>query len=168
MAKQIKIKGVKLVKPEFETPTKEEKESKEATLEEVQAPKPVRKKKVKPSTVKLGEELRAKVEDLELLTRIYEKSTDTISNADRKIQDILHDLENDDITYHEIAALGKELKHLRTERRRAKDTEALLKDLYDILKDGQTKHVLNKLKAEAGKIKNKEAKMKERIYVYRG
>lgn len=170
MAKQIKIKGVKLVKHEHPqlVISNTSLEAVEDVVEEVvEAPKPIRKKKVKPSSVKVSDELRGKVLDLEYLKDIYEDATDIVSASDRKIQDLLHDLENEDLSYHDIAALGKELKNLRTERRKAKDTEILLKDLYDILKDGQTVHVFSRLKSEANKIKNKESKMKDRVYVYR-
>lgn len=169
MARQIKVKGVKLVKPEFEEVVKKPKVKKEVVEEvvEVEEPKPIRKRKVKSTPVALGEELHRKVLDIEQLSHIYIKATDIVSAMDRKLQDLLHDLEDDALSYHEIASLGKQIKDLRRERRIAKDTEVLLRDIYDILQDGQTKHSLNKIKAEAGKIKNKEKKLEERVYTYR-
>lgn len=167
MAKQIKIKGVKLVKPEFETPIKEEKESKEVTIEDVVEVKPPKKVKVKRKVEKFGELIYSTLLRIESLKFMYLNATDDVSSLDRQLQDALHELENDELSYHEIARRGMEIQDLRVKRRFAKDRVVLLQEMYDVLQDGQVTHSLNKLKNAASKLRTKENKMDERVYTYR-
>ena len=59
-------------------------------------------------------------------TMEYEVARSRQSDADNETQDLLHRLELHDDTYHDMARISRELKRVRQERRKAKDTVAEL------------------------------------------
>ena len=96
--------------------------------------------------------------------KIYEQATDDQSYYDKLEQDLLHQLEIDDLSYHEVARVGLELRESREQRRNAKNTIEIYKTLYDLVGDGQFTHVVNRLKGIMGNVKNREVLVTKRKY----
>ena len=85
--------------------------------------------------------------------------------CDRKTQDILHELELVDHTYHEIARLAIELKDIRKRRRIAKNTIDLMTPLVTWEKESQGP--LTKLNNVIGSVRKIEERQNNAIYYKR-
>ena len=77
-------------------------------------------------------------------TMEYEVARSRQSDADNETQDLLHRLELHDDTYHDMARISRELKRVRQERRKAKDTVAELEPVckWQESRDGNTERHL--------------------------
>ena len=82
--------------------------------------------------------------------------------CERKTQDILHELEIMDMSYHQRAHLSEELVKIRRRRREAKDMIDLLTPLVEWA--GNANLVLGKLQSCLGAIRKTEEKQKNRVY----
>lgn len=85
--------------------------------------------------------------------------------CDRKTQDVLHELELQDQTYHERAHAAIELRKIRQRRRAAKD----IIDVAIALSDWCSANAgaVNQLKQCLGAMRKAEEKMNRRVYVKR-
>lgn len=92
---------------------------------------------------------------------------DAVEETESLTQDKLHMLELcDELKYHEIAAIGREIKELRRERRRAKDHIAVLEPIMDyVAKNGGALKALERL---VGDVRAAEGKQENRVYICRG
>ena len=112
----------------------------------------------------LSKKIKNILNDIKDVKTTYTKATDVVSFCDRLEQDLLHELENDNLTYHEIARLGKELKEMRLKRRQAKDIVETYQIAMSVLQDSQFRSVENKLTGALGNIIGKEKALSERTY----
>lgn len=85
-----------------------------------------------------------------------------VDYCERKTQDILHELEIVDMTYHQRAHLSEELMNVRRQRREAKDMIELLTPLVEWA--GNANLVIGKLQTCLGSIRKSEEKQKNRVY----
>lgn len=72
------------------------------------------------------EKLHEFIQLLQDVRREYHSAQDAEKEADAQLQDIIHHLELHDDSYHETARLGKLIRQIRRERRKAKETVELL------------------------------------------
>lgn len=87
------------------------------------------------------------------------------ADADAKTQDLLHELELGDNTYHDTAKLAKGLREVRMDRRRAKDTIVITDP---IVKWADTnKRFIDLLKQLLGEVRKAEKRTQDRHYVER-
>ncbi len=82
-----------------------------------------------------------------------------------RTQDILHQLELQDHTYHEYAALSKELKQVRQERRCAKDDINALSPIVEWIEANRT--FVKGLEQLLGNVRKAERSTENRIYTPR-
>jgi hypothetical protein len=94
----------------------------------------------------------------------FQVATDNVSYCDKREQDILHELEIENLSYHEIAKKGVELKKVREARREAKNTVEIFRSLNTYLSDGKTVAILSQLKSVIGKTENMEKAIAKRKY----
>lgn len=85
-----------------------------------------------------------------------------VDYCERKTQDILHELEIVDMTYHQRAHLSEELMNVRRQRREAKDMIELLTPVVEWA--GNANLVIGKLQTCLGAIRKSEEKQKNRVY----
>lgn len=85
--------------------------------------------------------------------------------CDKKTQDILHELELVDHSYHETAKLSKELRDIRRRRRIDKDTMELLDPIFKWRSDYIG--AINKLTNVLGSMRKIDEKHKNKVYYYR-
>lgn len=116
---------------------------------------------------KLSSRLDFIINELADIKNEYYKATDVQSFCDKVEQDLLHELENDNLTYHEIANIGKDIKENRDTRRVAKNTIEIYRPVINLMNDSQYTHVINKLKGASGNVKGIEKEVKERVYTKR-
>lgn len=112
----------------------------------------------------LSRRIKNILNDIKDVKTTYTKATDDVSFCDRLEQDLLHEFENENLTYHEIARLGKELKEMRLRRRQAKDIVETYQIAMSVLQDSQFRSVENKLTGALGNIVGKEKALSERTY----
>lgn len=94
----------------------------------------------------------------------YQLATDNVSYCDKREQDLLHELEIENLSYHEIARKGVELKKVRESRREAKNAVEIYRTLNTFLSDGKTAAILSQLKSVIGKTENMEKAIAKRKY----
>lgn len=85
-----------------------------------------------------------------------------VDYCERKTQDILHELEIMDMSYHERAHLSGDLADIRKQRRDAKDMIDLLTPVVEWA--GNANLVIGKLQTCLGTIRKTEEKQKNRVY----
>lgn len=85
--------------------------------------------------------------------------------ANSKTQDILHSLELEDHTYHEHAALAKELRTIRKDRRKAKDAMAVYQPIIDWIEANRS--TLKGMEQLLGAVRKAEKSTGDRIYTPR-
>lgn len=101
------------------------------------------------------------IEFVETIKETYYKDKDIDTEMLRKQNDLLHDLELDDLKYHEIARLGKEIRQLRRNRREYKNEYLLAESIKDFYKDNYTIVDLKKLSDVLGKLQERLIKDSE-------
>ena len=82
--------------------------------------------------------------------------------ADDTTQDILHSLELGEHTYHEYAQLSKQLKRVREQRRRGKDTAVVTAQVVEWAEKNAT--VIKDLEKLLGEIRKSEKNFANRLY----
>lgn len=85
--------------------------------------------------------------------------------CDKKTQDLLHELELVEHSYHETARLSKDLKDIRMRRRVAKETIDLLTPVCE-WKNEQS-GAINRLNKVIGEMRKIDEKRKNAVYYYR-
>ena len=90
---------------------------------------------------------------------------DELDYCDKKTQDLLHEIELCEWTYHERARAAIELRMIRQRRRAAKDSIDTLTPLISWI-DSQINSV-NQLKQCLGAMRKAESKMEGRVYYKR-
>ena len=112
------------------------------------------------------------IESIEGIRNTLELNCEMLKNAeaeldycDRKSQDILHEMELVEHSYHEIAKLGVELIEIRQRRRAAKDVIELLTPVVEW--KNEQKVGLQRLNDVIGKMRKIKEKQTHRLYYYR-
>lgn len=98
-------------------------------------------------------------------TMEYEVARSRQSDADNETQDLLHRLELHDDTYHDMARISRELKKVRRERRKAKDTVAELEPVCKWREENA--RALKSLEQLLGAVRKAEKATQNRIYMDR-
>lgn len=98
--------------------------------------------------------------EVESVLRISD-ATEQETNA--KTQDLLHSLELENHTYHDYAAISKELVKIRQERRKAKDTIAVATLVCEWIESN--KNTIKSLERLLGEVRKAETKQENRIYI---
>ncbi len=119
-----------------------------------------------------GEERSISTKDIEdILALIREAprelaaATEEVKYLDDKQQDILHELELVDHSYHEQARLAKSLRELRQQRRLFKDTIERLIPFVNWIEDN--KRAIDGLKRVLGDMRKIDNRQDNRVYYYR-
>ena len=94
--------------------------------------------------------------------QIYEDAKDELVYCENRCMDIEHELELNDLSYHQIAKLGKELAELRKRRREAKNQIFMIEPFIDWA-DHHRKAV-NDLSVVLGRMRTISEKQKILIY----
>ena len=97
--------------------------------------------------------------------RRYNMAVSDETLADAQTQDILHQLELEENSYHEIARLGKLLKDVRARRRIAKDDKERLSLIAEW--EEYNKAEIKSIERLLGGVRKMEQKQKNRIYAPR-
>lgn len=112
------------------------------------------------------------VQDIEQIVKVlnevnlqFNMAEDDLEYCDKKTQDILHELELVDHSYHEIAHLSKELSEIRKRRRIDKDTIELLDPILKWRSDFIGP--ITKLSNVIGAMRKVQEKQKNKVYYYR-
>lgn len=82
--------------------------------------------------------------------------------ADDTTQDILHSLELGEHSYHEYAQLSKQLKKVREQRRRGKDTAVVTAQIVDWAEKNAS--VIKDLEKLLGEVRKSEKNFANRLY----
>ena len=93
----------------------------------------------------------------------YRISDATEQEANARTQDYLHSLELESHTYHEYAAISKELVEIRQERRKAKDTMAVTALICEWIENNNK--TIKSLEHLLGELRKTETKQENRFYV---
>lgn len=107
---------------------------------------------------------------LQLLARVQaqaEESYLTEMEMERLQQDLLHQLELEDTSYHNRAHIASQLKQCRTKRRIAKDFLAASEPLVNYLKTDKGKMAVSQIREVMGQTRRAEKAAKNRGYVPR-
>lgn len=111
------------------------------------------------------EVVRDFAEFLDYTKEIYFKDKDVEVEMNKKQQDLLHKLEFDDLKYHDIARLGKELKQLRVSRRDYKNECMLSEPIKEFVKENGGDSFIAKLKTLEQAIVNQYKLVDNQYYV---
>lgn len=110
--------------------------------------------------------------DVELIVKILTNAADQLRIAeqeldycDKKTQDLLHELELVNHSYHENARLCIELKDIRKRRRFAKETIDLLTPV--VTWKNEQSGAINRLNKVIGEMRKVDEKRKNAVYYYR-
>lgn len=95
----------------------------------------------------------------------YRYAYDTVGQCDRETQDILHDLELKQHSYHENAELAGRLTEIRRKRRDAKDTVDELQ--YLMTWKEQEQRAISKLELTLGNMRKTDEQHRNRVYFRR-
>lgn len=93
----------------------------------------------------------------------YNINNSILQESDKEIQDILHKIELEKLSYHEYARLSIELSKIRQERRKAKDTIMVLEPIVSYLE--QNKSIIDSLSELLGKVRKEEKRLENRFYL---
>lgn len=93
----------------------------------------------------------------------YNINNSILQESDKEIQDILHKIELEKLSYHEYAKLSKDIKKVRQARRKAKDMVMILEPIVNYLE--QNKSIVNSLSQLLGKVRKEEKRLENRFYL---
>ena len=96
---------------------------------------------------------------------LYNIARDELHQADNETQDILHQLELHENSYHKIAALGKKLRAVRRRRRTAKDTVEIYEPIIVWANRQDNRELLKRLEQLLGEVRKIEESKENRMYV---
>lgn len=95
----------------------------------------------------------------------YNIARDELNQANNETQDILHQLELFENSYHKIAALGKKLRAVRRRRRTAKDTVEVLEPIIVWANRQDNRELLKRLEQLLGEVRKIEKSKENRMYI---
>lgn len=95
----------------------------------------------------------------------YNIARDELNQANNETQDILHQLELFENSYHKIAALGKKLRAVRRRRRTAKDTVEVLEPIIVWANRQDNRELLKRLEWLLGEVRKIEKSKENRMYI---
>lgn len=95
----------------------------------------------------------------------YNIARDELNQANNETQDILHQLELHENSYHKIAALGKKLRAVRRRRRTAKDTVEIYEPIIVWANRQDNRELLKRLEQLLGEVRKIEKSKENRMYV---
>lgn len=107
-------------------------------------------------------DIEAFLNSLQEKKELYRASETDLKYCDDKTQDLLHKLELDALSYHERAAVAKELEAVRKNRRKAKDEIEQLTPVIAFM--GNHEKYFNMLKQLLGEIRKIEQRQGARVY----
>lgn len=87
---------------------------------------------------KLSEQINEFADMINRCANVYKTNKNIESEMFKKQTDLLHDFEEPDLTYHEIARIGKAMRELRLHRRGYKNEYILYEPIVDFLKKYKT------------------------------
>lgn len=90
---------------------------------------------------------------LKTVKEVYSRDKDVDAEMMKKQNDLLHTLEFDDLNYHGIARLGKEIRELRRNRREYKNEYIFFDSIYKFLKEMDSDKFINRLTELADKLR---------------
>ena len=95
----------------------------------------------------------------------YNIARDELNQANNETQDILHQLELFENSYHKIAALGKKLRAVRRRRRAAKDTVEIYEPIIVWANRQDNRELLKRLERLLGEVRKIEKSKENRMYI---
>ena len=95
----------------------------------------------------------------------YNMADTAEAEANDLTQDLLHQIELQEHSYHEFAALSKELKVVREERRKAKDTKSAATPIVGWIENNR--QTIKDLERLLGDVRKAERSSENRIYTPR-
>ena len=101
------------------------------------------------------------------VTRDYEWNRAEVNRLDKLTQDYLHQLELNDLAYHERAKIATQLTKCRRLRRESKDTVEILEPFIDFIESDKGKQTMNLMREALGKTRKVEKYMENRTYRYK-
>ena len=101
------------------------------------------------------------------VTRDYEWNRSEVNRLDKLTQDYLHQLELNDLAYHERAKIATQLTKCRRLRRESKDTVEILEPFIDFIDSEKGKQTMNLMREALGKTRKVEKYMENRTYRYK-
>lgn len=116
---------------------------------------------------KISDQLSECLNFLEQSKKDYRHYYNEVNDKDKENQDYLHELELEQLSYHELAKHAKKMRKSRKERREAKDAVEALSPLIEFLESDLGIKSLNQLKQVLGKVRQKEKNQQNRIYIKR-
>lgn len=97
----------------------------------------------------------------------YDWNSSEITRLDKLTQDYLHQLELDDLSYHERAKIATQLAECRRLRSASKDTVELLYPFIEFIDSDKGRQTMNLMKEALGKTRKVEKHMETRVYRYK-
>lgn len=94
----------------------------------------------------------------------YTYCYEQVGKADKQTVDLLHDLELADLRYSERAKLATELRQVRQERRRAKDTVEVTGKIIAVIDQPHISKAMEALKQMIGEVRKVEQYHAKRTY----
>lgn len=101
------------------------------------------------------------------VTADYEWNKSEVNRLDRLTQDYLHQLELNNLDYHERARVATQLAKTRQLRRVSKDTVEILEPFMEFMGSDKGKHIMNFMREALGKTRKVESRMENRTYRYK-
>lgn len=96
---------------------------------------------------------------------LYNIMRDELHQADNETQDILHQLELHENSYHKIAALGKKLQAVRRRRRAAKDTMEVYQPIIVWANKPDNREMIREMERLLGEVRKIEKSKENRMYI---
>lgn len=103
---------------------------------------------------------------LDAVKEIYFKNKDVETEMNKKQLDLLHDLELEDLKYHDMAKIAKEIRALRKSRREYKNEYLLAEPVKEFFREHSGDRFISDLRTLANSL-NKTAHMLENQYYNR-
>ena len=114
-----------------------------------------------------SEVIRDFIEFIETVKETYYRNKNIDEEMLKKQNDLLHDLELLNLSYHEIARTGKEIRQLRKNRREYKNEYLCIEPVKDFYKDFEPHKFIQKLKILADQLDTNFKRIENQKYTYR-
>ena len=95
----------------------------------------------------------------------YNVEYESVGEKDKETQDLLHELELQDLKYHQQAHLAADLKQVREDRRNAKDAVTVLEPIRQYYNSHSAD--IKALERLLGEVRKAEKSLTNRIYIPR-
>lgn len=116
-------------------------------------------------TLKTSEQISSFLSFLTDSVQAYQMASADESEANDMTMDILHSIELDEHSYHELAKIGRGLRSVRQKRRSAKDTISQLEPVVAWAEENQP--VIKGLERLLGEVRKQERRLDTRSYTPR-